>query len=176
MNRYRLTVPVLLVIALMAVGAWYGTHNSPSAALDNGLLSEARPQDILARVRDLHSPVTLINFWASWCEPCKEEFPNILDVQHEFEAKGLKVVFVSVDDVADAPAALAFLKEQNVSVPTFYKGKQPLDFVTHIYPDWKGSVPATVLMGADMKILDAWEGGTSKAEFESRIQKQLKGS
>jgi thiol-disulfide isomerase/thioredoxin len=176
MNRNRLLSVFALLLVLVGVGLWYSRIAIPRATVQNQLIREADAQEILDQVRQSHSPVTLINFWASWCEPCKEEFPGILSLRHEFEGKGLKVIFVSVDDPADFEAAQAFLKEQQVQFPTFYKGHNPLSFVAQIFPKWTGSIPASVLLGPELQILDAWEGGTSKDEFEARVRQHLKGT
>lgn len=140
------------------------------------MIQQGSPQDILQYVKEQKSPVVLINFWASWCEPCKEEFPYIMNLKKDWAARGLRVVLVSVDEPGDLAAAGAFLKSQNVDFLTFYKGTQSLKFVSEIYPNWTGAVPATVLMGPENQILDAWEGDTTQAEFEKRIQAHLKGS
>jgi thiol-disulfide isomerase/thioredoxin len=169
--------PAAIAVIILAVlaGVWRFVE-APRATDAEGLIRQATPQTILNHVRDLHSPVVLLNFWASWCEPCKAEFPDILRLRRDLASRGLQVVLVSVDEPADLDAAIAFLKSNKVDFPTFYKGSQSLNFVTDIWPDWHGAVPATVLLGPDLKILDAWEGDTSLDEFRSRVEKHLKGT
>lgn len=99
-----------------------------------------------------------------------------MKIRSLYQDKGLKVVFVSIDDVQDRQAAEEFLRAQGVDFTSFYKGKQTLKLVTDIYPNWTGSVPTTLLIGSDLKIVDAWEGDASFEEFEARIKRQLKGS
>ena len=53
------------------------------------------------RLQDLHGQVVLLNFWATWCIPCREEIPELNALQHEFQAQGLKVVGASTEDTAD---------------------------------------------------------------------------
>ena len=53
------------------------------------------------RLRELHGHVVLLNFWATWCVPCREEIPALNSLQHDLEAKGLKVVGASLEDTAD---------------------------------------------------------------------------
>lgn len=172
MNWKHIVVITLLLIGGLAAGLVY--HFSDSVA--PGGLKEISGQDLMTYIKEQKSPLVMVNFWASWCEPCKIEFPHIMKIRSLYQDKGLKVVFVSIDDVQDRQAAEEFLRAQGVDFTSFYKGKQTLKLVTDIYPNWTGSVPTTLLIGSDLKIVDAWEGDASFEEFEARIKRQLKGS
>ncbi len=161
------------VLIAATIGASVYFSNTPKA-VTRDLVQELSAPDLLAYIKSLNSPLVLVNFWASWCEPCKVEFPNIMKLRERYEKMGLRVVFISIDDPGDLQTAEAFLKAQHVDFPTFYKGKQPLKFITEIYPQWSGSVPTTLLIGADQQIKDAWEGDTTLEEFEKRVSRQLK--
>lgn len=130
--------------------------------------------EILAQVRAFQKPVVLINFWASWCEPCKQELPALKELEGKFAASGLKVILISIDDPEEIDLAIQFLREQNLQFPLFFKGAQPLRFVAEIFPAWSGAVPATVLMDENLKILDAWEGDTTLQEFEEKVRPFIK--
>jgi thiol-disulfide isomerase/thioredoxin len=164
------------VCALFAV--WYMQSRKSEVAVTGGaggLIQEATPQMIADHVKSLGKNLVLVNFWASWCGPCKEEFPNLLKLRDELSSKGFDVVFISIDGPQEREAAENFLKAQKVSFRTYYKGTQPLSFVTQIYPGWSGAVPASVIVSSDMHVLDAWEGDTSLEEFTARVTKQLGG-
>jgi thiol-disulfide isomerase/thioredoxin len=167
------TFILALTLTATAALAWYlsplRSGGSPSI-----YLGEGTPAQIMAHIRGLNAPLVLVNFWASWCEPCKVEFPHILKLKETYANKGLQVLFVSVDETADQPVAEKFLRDQKVDFPTFYKGKQSLKFVAELFPKWSGAVPATVLFGPDGQIVDAWEGDTSLEEFEAKITPHLK--
>jgi thiol-disulfide isomerase/thioredoxin len=137
---------------------------------------EATPAQLIEHIKGEGNPLTLVNFWASWCEPCKVEFPYLMQVKDRYANQGLKLVLVSIDDPADLPAAETFLRSQKVDWTTFYKGQQSLKFVSEIYPNWSGAIPMSLLIGADGKVIEAWEGDTSLEEFEARVQRHLKGS
>lgn len=172
MKFSRWTLFIVLSIAMISgVFVLRASYFTPQSRL----LKEGTAEQILDQVRSLHSPLVLINFWASWCEPCKAEFPSILEIKREFAARGLQVVFVSVDGPEDLPAAERFLMDQNVDFKSFYKGNQSLNFVSKIFPGWSGAVPASVLLGQDLRLMDAWEGDSSLEEFRQRIEKHLKG-
>ena len=164
-------ISAVLVAAAGAIGAHFALQPK---GVSQELVQELPAKSVLKYIKDLNSPLVMVNFWASWCEPCKVEFPNIMKVREHFAKDGLKVVFVSIDDQADLEAAQNFLKQQHVDFPTFYKGTQSSQFVIDIYPKWTGSVPTTLLIGGDGQIKDAWEGDTTLEEFEQRVTRQLK--
>lgn len=145
-------------------------------ATGSDYVQEVTATQLIEHIKELGSPLVLVNFWASWCEPCKVEFPYLMQIRSRFANQGLKLVLVSIDDPTDLPSAELFLRSQKVDFPTFYKGQQSLKFVSEIYPNWSGAVPMSLLMGADGKIIEAWEGDTSLEEFEARVQRHLKGS
>lgn len=165
---------VISAVLVLAAGGGLAYLQSAPKGISQELVQQVPAETILSHIRESKSPLVLVNFWASWCEPCKIEFPNILKLREKFGKDGLKIVFVSIDDVAEKAAAEAFLREQHVDFPTFYKGTQAVKFVTDIYPEWRGAVPATILIGGDGQIKDAWEGDTTLEEFEQRVSRQLK--
>jgi cytochrome c biogenesis protein CcmG/thiol:disulfide interchange protein DsbE len=81
--------------------------------------------DRTVTLRDLHGKVVVLNFWATWCAPCVEEMPSLVQLQQRFKDKGVSVVGVSID--VDGDAYQKFLKD--------YK----IDFVTVRDPDQKTS-------------------------------------
>lgn len=170
MNWKSFTAAVFLLG--IAATIWF---LNPSLLKPDQLIQEASPEQILDHVRELKSPLVLVNFWASWCEPCKVELPHILELKKSLGPQGLKVLFVSIDEPDDLANAEKFLKDNQVDFPTFYKGQQSLKFVAKIFPTWSGAVPATVLLGQDGKLIDAWEGETSYEEFKAKVTPHLKG-
>lgn len=63
-----------------------------------------------------HGQIVVLNFWATWCPPCVEEMPSLVEMQRRMKAKGVTVIAVSVD--VDQGAYNQFLKEHNVNLLT----------------------------------------------------------
>ena len=68
------------------------------------------------KLSDFRGQVVVLNFWATWCPPCVEEMPSLVEMQRRMKAKGITVLAVSVD--VDQGAYLQFLKEHNVNLLT----------------------------------------------------------
>ena len=72
--------------------------------------------DRAVALHDLRGQVVVLNFWATWCPPCVEEMPSLVEMQRRMKARGVTVVAVSVD--VDQNAYRQFLKDHNVSLLT----------------------------------------------------------
>ena len=175
MNNPKLLQIFLPLVIAVGAGLWWATSVQDKSSA-TGSIRQDSPQTILEHVRTANSPLVLVNFWASWCEPCKEEMPALKELKKLYSDKDLKIILVSIDDADDVAAAIQYLTENNMDFTAFYKGAQSLKFVSQIYPQWTGAVPASVLFNPDLKILDAWEGDSSLEELQQRVKKQLRGS
>src|SRR5437660_6284341 len=89
----------------------------------------------------------LINFWATWCDPCREEFPDLVKLDNDYRAKGLNFIAISLDDVGDIKSAVPkFLTEMkaNMSV-VLLNVNDPELAIKVVDPTWDGQLPATFL-------------------------------
>jgi len=135
----------------------------------------AVPPDSLGKViaANAGSKGTLVNVWASWCQPCRYEFPEIVRLARAYEAQGLRVVFVSADFAEDLPNARAFLAEQGVDWPTYYKVGDDQAFINALDPKWTGALPGSFVFDAQGVLRDSWEGKATYAAFEKRVRPVL---
>lgn len=101
------------------------------SAKDFALTIDGRP----SRLSDLRGKVVLLNFWATWCQPCVDEAPSLNALQKKIAPMGGTVLGVSVDD--DQAAYEQFLKTYNIDYPTYRDpSKQiPLSYGTSMYPE-----------------------------------------
>jgi thiol-disulfide isomerase/thioredoxin len=135
--------------------------------------SPAGADTILAEVRKPGAGAVLVNVWATWCMPCREEFPDLLHVARELAPKGLRLVLVSVDFEGDDDQATKFLTSQGVDFPTFVRRGKDEVFVDGLEPQWSGAIPATFIYDADGKLVQFWEGKASYPVIKRRALKAL---
>ncbi len=139
----------------------------PAWALDAG---STAPEMTLPGLKDIVSlsqykgKVVYLDFWASWCGPCKQSFPFMNQMQAKYGAQGLQVVAVNLDaNRADADAFLAEVPAQ-FTVAMDAKGETARRFEVK-------AMPSSVLVGRDGKVLVVHKGfrADDKQELEQRI-------
>src|ERR1700684_3677746 len=119
------------------------------------------------RLSDFRGKAVLLNFWATWCGPCKIEMPWFVDLQNQYRSQGFQIVGVAMDDGSKEDIA-KFAKDMGVNYPILI-GK---DSVGDAY----GGVPAlpeSFLISRDGKIVDKIIGLRGKADIEEAIKKTL---
>ncbi len=91
----------------------------------------------------------LVNFWATWCDPCREEFPDLVKLDNEFKGK-IDFITVSLDDPDDiATGVPKFLALMKAEMPTFLlKTADESSVITSISKAWHGGMPFTILYDA----------------------------
>jgi thiol-disulfide isomerase/thioredoxin len=118
--------------------------------------------------------VVLVNFWATWCEPCREEMPALAKMQAALAAKGVVLLTVSADEPEDEKAALAFLTKSGIQAPAYLKqAKNDDKFINSIDPKWSGALPALVLYDKTGKKTKVWIGETDLKLVRATIDKLL---
>ena len=135
-----------------------------------------KPEDYASRiVAGRKGRVLLVNFWATWCEPCREEMPSLVAAAKKFPSRDLAVVLVSLDSQKTGPAQVPkFLKSQKVPfVSWLAKTRDPQDFIDTVDPTWDGSLPYTLVYGRDGKIATRLSGLQNEASFTEAIRKAV---
>jgi thiol-disulfide isomerase/thioredoxin len=103
----------------------------------------ASAPDILAAVRGGRNRATIVNLWATWCTPCREEFPDLMRFYNAYKDRGVSLVLVSGDFSSDTEAAREFLATQGVGFRTYLKSGKDDEFINSFDPAWSGALPAT---------------------------------
>jgi thiol-disulfide isomerase/thioredoxin len=89
----------------------------------------------------------LVNFWATWCDPCREEFPELVKIDNDFKGK-IDFITVSLDDLADINSAVPkFLSEMKAEMPAYLLSTPDEEAaITSVSTDWSGGLPFTILI------------------------------
>ena len=120
-------------------------------------------------ISGLKGRVVVLNFWATYCIPCRTEMPELAAIQNEFAALGLQVVGVSTDDLEDRSKVLQFVKETKINFPIWIGGSPE-----HMIRFGLGTaLPGTVVIGRDGKVARVISGVINQAELRKHVEALL---
>jgi thiol-disulfide isomerase/thioredoxin len=112
----------------------------------------------------------LITFWATWCEPCRDEFPIINQIARDYASKGLVVLGVDMDDDSAVNLIQHFLDRNKPIFPSVRKKMGHEDaFVNGVDPQWHDEMPANFFYAADGRLLGFMIGGHTRPDFDKII-------
>jgi thiol-disulfide isomerase/thioredoxin len=116
----------------------------------------------------------LVNFWATWCDPCRDEFPDLVKISNDYREK-IDVITVSLDDLDDLKVTVPkFLAKMNAKMPAYLlKTADEEALIGEISADWQGGLPFTLLYNSDGKIVYSRQGLIKTEILRKEIDKNL---
>lgn len=166
-------IVVAMVISLMLVfGFNMARKPAPTEASSKALTGQAAPDFTLqslegktVHLSDYRGKAVVLNFWATWCAPCKVEMPWFVELQKKYGAEGLQLVGVAMDDAT--PKEIAdFAKEMGVNYPILI-GKEAVGKAYGGVP----FMPETFYINRGGKIVENAFGLKSRSEIEDNMKK-----
>ena len=169
---------VVFIAALVAGMLFFGFHMARRAKGPGppDIKGQAAPEFALksldgktVHLADYKGKAVLLNFWATFCQPCKIEMPWFVDLQNKYAADGLQVVGVAMDDASEADIA-AFAKKLGVNYPILI-GQESTGEAYGGIP----FLPTTFYINRDGKVVDKVYGLKGKGEIEESVKRALSG-
>lgn len=173
---------ILLTLVVGCVGIWAGlqfgqTQTFVSTQTETEKSAAAASPQVTFSLPDLdgkeHSPeswkgkVILVNFWATWCAPCREEIPLFIDLQKKYQAKGFQVVGIALDR---EELVRPYAREIGINYPILVADSEGMEVML----DYGGrALPYSVLITRDQQIHSRKLGVFTKEELDRLITKLL---
>jgi thiol-disulfide isomerase/thioredoxin len=150
----------VLLITLPVIGTAQGTK-APVLTL-----KDLRGRTL--RLSDYRGKVVLLNFWATWCPPCRAEMPDLIKMQREYRSKGLRVIGVTYPP-EEISEVRRFIRKLGVNYPVALGTKE-----TKTLFDETETLPLTVVIDREGNVRERIEGILLSKEFEQKIKPLLK--
>jgi thiol-disulfide isomerase/thioredoxin len=156
---------VIILLAMCFMGSMLPAQSKLSA------LDEASYPKIVAAHK---GQVVLVDFWATWCVPCRAEMPQLVKMQLKLGARGVKLITISADEPSKEAAAFKVLTENSVAPPFYLKKAADDDkFYNLVDPKWSGEMPAMFIYDRSGKRVRSFLGETPVKDIEAAIEKLL---
>ena len=152
-------------------------HNQPAESKSQTAGQPRVTQIDDAKLKQLLKPdgrPLLVNFWATWCGPCREEFPDLVKIDNDYRDR-IDFITISLDFPEEIDAAVPqFLKEMKAEMPTYLLVSADENAViSSIAKDWTGALPSTILYTERGEMAYLRQGKVNPETLKSKIERTL---
>jgi thiol-disulfide isomerase/thioredoxin len=164
--RMRMGFVALLLAAFSAAGAPQAKAPSDPKVID--------AQGYQKIVQQHRGKPLLMTFWATWCEPCRDEYPMLNELAKQYGPKGLQVVGVNFDDEGDLILMRRFIARYKPIFPNYRKQQGgEAEFKQAVWPEWNGALPASFFYDKDGNQVGHVVGAGTRETYEAAIRQLL---
>jgi len=121
------------------------------------------------KISDWQGKILIINFWATWCPPCLKEIPEFIELQKEFDKKGVQFIGIAVEDVQSVKE---YLETININYPILIGGEKAI-VLSHQLGNIVNAVPFTLIVNQQGQIIHRQPGELSKEKIRETIEPLL---
>lgn len=149
--------------------------NSENRTSVNAAKREITTDELLNKFKNRDGKPLFVNFWATWCDPCKEEMPHIVELYQQYGNDQVEFLAVSLDSITGTVDQVELTTERNnMKMPVVILDmKNQNQEIEAIDPDWGGELPFTLVISANGEKSEAFSGGQTKETFETAIKKVI---
>jgi peroxiredoxin len=186
--RYKNLVYTIITIVVIAVffvinnsrsepeqGPYPPGYNEKSEAVSQEIIA---PEFILTstdgqqiKLSDYKGKIVLLDFWATWCGPCRMAVPDLVSLKSQYKSKDVEIIGISLDQEGTKDEVIPFIKEYKINYPVVYGTmKTAMDYGNI------SSIPTSFIINKDGKIAASFLGVVEKSKYQNKINQLLKSS
>ncbi|MGE5817068.1 MAG: TlpA family protein disulfide reductase [Deltaproteobacteria bacterium] len=170
--RFRTAMMMLVLLAGVTATAAPPQAHKAVAARDPELIDA---QGYGKLVQECRGKPLLVTFWATWCEPCRDEYPMLNELAKQYAPQGLKVVGVNYDQDGDLILMRRFMARYKPVFPNYRKkpAESEESFRQAVMPGWNGALPASFFYDKDGQQVGRFLGEQTREKYEGAIRSLL---
>jgi thiol-disulfide isomerase/thioredoxin len=174
--RTLLTVGLIVLLMSFAVPAQRKGRTAKRTTTVKTKVSPLNTADLKALLAKPKDKPLLVNFWATWCDPCRDEFPDLVKIDKQYRPKSLDFVTVSLDEIKNIDTSVPqFLTTMKATMPSYLlDANDPEPAINAVDPRWQGDLPATFLYNSQGELIYKHFGRVNTAELREAIEKLVK--
>jgi len=161
-------VTLILFISIINYG------QTDQLILENLKVAEITINELNDIIKNREGKVLLINIWATWCVPCKEEFPDLIKISDKFSEQ-IKLIGISIDYPDEVESKIIpFLNALQPNFTNYVNAENDAEkFINNLNPEWSGAIPATFFYDSEGKQFLFYEGKMFFKEIENVALKMI---
>jgi thiol-disulfide isomerase/thioredoxin len=177
MRFSKAIIPIALCIMLVSLAAPAQRRKGrPATTRKTIVVAPVNLEALKGLITQQREHPLLINFWATYCDPCREEFPDLVKIDKDYRPLALEFITISLDDVTDIKTSVPkFLGSMKATMPAYLLDvSDPEPAIDLVDPRWQGSLPATFLYNDKGEMVYRHIGRVNPEELRAEIEKVVK--
>ncbi|MGD7034535.1 TlpA family protein disulfide reductase [Methylotuvimicrobium buryatense] len=163
------TVLIIAAAVALASGIWLQSKNQPETQTEAMELPDYRLPDLTGNERsssEWRGKIVIVNFWATWCPPCREEIPEFIALQQEYQGRGLQFVGIAIETKESVEKYLDFV---DINYPMLIAGDQGI-ILTQQWGNSAGILPFSLIFNQQGRMIHKQAGQLSRAKIVEIIE------
>jgi thiol-disulfide isomerase/thioredoxin len=162
------------ILSFILVFSIYLNGQPQNSYRDQIEVNEINLSELNQIIKNRAGKILIINIWATWCNPCKDEFPDLIKLSDKYREK-IDLIGISIDfpDEIDSKVK-PFLQKMQVNFINYVNSESDVEkFINNLNPEWSGAIPATFIYEPDGRQIADIEGIISFEEIEDLLLKTI---
>ena len=178
MRFIKAIIPITFCVLLVSLAAPAQKRKGPAPKSDKpaAVVSPIDTDALKGLLTQQRQRPLLVNFWATFCDPCRDEFPDLVKINKDYGSQSLEFFTVSLDDMSDIKTEVPkFLDSMKATMPAYLlDANDPEPAINLVDRRWRGDLPATFLYNEKGEVVYKHIGRVNIAELREAIDKVVK--